>query len=688
MAEMTREERMTLVGRKLLTEFEANEVLRREKETEWLESLRQAKGVYDPEVLSKIPMHASKVYPKYTRSKEIPCVAKLNSMLFPDNDKNWEIEPTPDPEVDEMVVQQLIQAIMETSEPHPETGQQMMPTEAQIREAVMQYARAKCKNMSVVMEDQLVEMDYKEHSKDVIKSGVRYGTGVLKGPLSIKREVPVYRAGEEGKIIKEVEIEFDPFIDFVQLWYWYPDMTTTEHENVDFDYELHPMSKHDLRELADRPDFDGKKIREYIKKYKDGNYKQRYWEIQLQSLQAHTDKLRTNRYQVLERWGYIDGYFLRDAGVEVRDDQLDVEYFSNIWLLGDEIIKAVVSPLPEGAEVYHVFYFSKDETSIFGDGLPKAIRDTAIAIGAASRMMLNNAARVARPILEVNTDLMEEGQPIDDLQVIFQRTGRGAEAAYQAIRVVQFDSHIDEYATIIDLFKKFGDEESTLPSFLWGDQTALTNETARGMSVRAANTQVTLADLVKSFDRANESFLKSLYAWNRTFNPREDIKGDFVIKASGSSSLMAKELRTQALDYFTTTFTPGDEPYIKRGDFLRIRARIHDLEPKDFIRTDAEAEQWMQMQKDMEADALIKAQADAEVRYTHSKAAHMEAKARKTDAETGPDEEKREAEIDEKIALSEKHRADAGKKKIEGAAKLHEALNPKEKEESKPGTKK
>ena len=80
------------IGTKYDTEFSQNEILRRDKETEWVQDLRQSKGIYDPEVIIKIPKSASRVYPKYTRGKETTLRGKLNNFLLPDNDKNWTIE--------------------------------------------------------------------------------------------------------------------------------------------------------------------------------------------------------------------------------------------------------------------------------------------------------------------------------------------------------------------------------------------------------------------------------------------------------------------------------------------------------------------------------------------------------------------------------------------------------------------
>ena len=83
---------MTAFGFRLKNQFMANEAHRRPKELEWLESIRQYKGLYDPDV--RIEAGNSRVYPKITRSKINIVLSRLHEMLFPETDKNWEIEPT------------------------------------------------------------------------------------------------------------------------------------------------------------------------------------------------------------------------------------------------------------------------------------------------------------------------------------------------------------------------------------------------------------------------------------------------------------------------------------------------------------------------------------------------------------------------------------------------------------------
>ena len=94
-ASMRDSEAMRAFGYRLYNEFSTNKAYRRPKELQWLEDLRAYKGVYDPDV--RIDPDNSHVYPKLTRSKVNIVLSRLHEMLFPDQDRNWELAPTPEP---------------------------------------------------------------------------------------------------------------------------------------------------------------------------------------------------------------------------------------------------------------------------------------------------------------------------------------------------------------------------------------------------------------------------------------------------------------------------------------------------------------------------------------------------------------------------------------------------------------
>ena len=640
-------EGMKAFGYRLKNQFAENESYRRMKELEWLEDLRQYKGLYDPITARKLDANASKVYPKITRSKVNIVLSRLHEMLFPETDKNWEIEPTPEPKIAPEIVKQLI--IEEVQKRSMESqGQQPieMPGQKDIRLAVKRYSDECCANMSNVIDDQLTEMDYPEETKKVLRSGLTYGTGVMKGPMINKRTKRTWEPlGISGDYKESEDSEELPYFTAVRIWDWYPDMTTTEIDKIEGAFERHIMSRHDIRELLKRDDFYAEMIKEYLDDHPSGDYVPKEWELDLQTIEveasagegkfttatsssATSTQPRTSnrqigkRYQVLEYWGYVDGSDLEACGVEVADTSL--EYAANVWLLGNVPIKAV---LFDGAlKQYKVFYYEKDETSLFGEGLVRVMRHSQLAIAGAARMVLDNGAVCSGPQVEVNWNLLTPDTDLNSFypRKIWYREGRGVEAQYPAIRSLQFDSHIPELLKIIEAFKQFADEETTLPTWMIGQM--VNNETAQATSGRMATITISIKDVVKNFDTFTEKIIRDLYAWNMEFNQRTDIKGDYKVQARGVSSLVMKEIRMQALAQLTTTLTPEERVYIPTRDFLVDKMKAHDVnikllteEEADEVRKANDSSEMAQLQKESMRAEIAKDKAMAMAQLTRAK---------------------------------------------------------------------
>jgi hypothetical protein len=277
-------------------------------------------------------------------------------------------------------------------------------------------------------------------------------------------------------------------------------------------------------------------------------------------------------------------------------------------------------------------------------------------------MVLDNGACVAGPQVEANISLLTPDTDYNSFypRKIWYREGKGVDAQYPAIRSVEFHSHIKELLSIIDAFKQFGDEETTLPTWMIGQM--VNNETAQATSGRMATITVSIKDVVKNFDAFTEKIVQDLYAWNMEFNPRQDIKGDFKCKARGVSSLVMKEIRMQALAQLTTTMTPEDWIYIDRREFLKEKFKAHDLNIR--LRTEEEADKLRQEEANSIMNQLqieaIKAEiskdkAQAMVNLTKAKEKNVEATIKaQTPIELPQGEDPRVTE--EQVALAQTER--------------------------------
>lgn len=587
---------ITPLANQLRTMFGEYEVDRREQEDKWLQDIRQWRGEYDPETNKRFHPKRSKAFLSITKTKVNAVTARETDLLFPANgEKNWGIENTPVPEMNPQLIQDLVNQYAQ------QTG--TVPDEAFIKEQINIEAKKRADAMQVEMHDQLTELKYRYTIRQVIRDGNLYGTGVLKGPL-VKRQI-VKRWLPQGDKWVTVSMErYSPWCEHVSVWDFYPDMSSRTMANSRGVFQRHVMSRHKVWELAKRADFKAAAIKSYLKQVKEGDATYKTWEQDLQTLNragsagtgykettsAGTSTIggtgpaqRRQKYEVLEYWGYINSDALTELGIEIDEDKIGIEVAMNVWILGPMVIKAVLSDI-DGVEIpYHVYYYEKDDTSIFGEGIPSIMRDVQKLFNASVRAMLDNAAIAAGPIVEANTDLLDPSEDPRDIYPfrVFLRDGMGAEAQAQAVHVYNVSSYTGEYMSMINFFMNAADDITTIPRFMYGEssQAQGAGKTATGLSMLMGAANVTLKEQIKNFDDGiTKPFIKALYHWNMEFNPKEYVKGDFNIVATGSSSLVAREVRMESLMQFLNyTNNPTDLMYTNRGSVLKEMAKAMDL---------------------------------------------------------------------------------------------------------------
>jgi len=715
------ESQLTSLGQKLRAKFKENETLRGPKELEWLEDLRMINGVYDPDVLSKIGTIRSKAYPKVARSKTISVEARLHEITDPDIGKPWEIAPTPESAIPEEAMQNIVDQMVlaevtnwqqqkAQNEQAMASGQQPpfpdlppeppVPNDEEIQEAFNEYAKQACKKMEVEIEDQLIDTKYTEKKKKALRSGLHLGTGVIKGPLAIYKEVKKWRWNQdERRYVLDTKRLPRPHLEYVRVWDFYPDATVTELDQCEGFFERHCMTKHEVHKLAKRGDFNAAVINEYLIANPDGDCVFKSWEQELQNIgSSEGEQKKGRKYEVLEYWGYADGKDLTECGVTVPDDRLNDELEVNVWLLGDRPIKAVLNQTPKGEQPYHVFYFEKDETSIFGKGLPRVMRDSQINVCAGTRMMLDNAAICAGPQAEINTDLIDPNQDIENIEKfkIWLREGRNNDATAPAVRFFNPESHITEYQAIIKQFLDFADLETAFPTYMLIEPAKSGNETAQGASIRSGSTNITVKDVAKNFDDFNSGILEGMYAWNMDFNEDESIKGDYKVVAKGLSSLVAKEVRAMVLQQ-SEPLIEKYKAWIPEEEFVQELCKAMDLPIK--LRTKEQHDAWVKENSNPE---MMQKQLDmlqAQIDEMNSKALKNTAMAKKQNVDamkeanapqevpvvpSGPSPEETEAKIAEIHSKTIKNLTAAQKDE----AATEAIKNPPKAEEPKKETKK
>ena len=573
----------------------------------WLKDLRQYKGIYDPDVKLRLDPKRSKSFIRETRTKVRTIDARIIDLLFPANgEKNWSIDKTPVPSVPAPIEQVLLTNITAIIK---ESGETRAATSEELQIAVTEYCSETAKNMSSEIEDQLAEIKYRSIIRDVMHSGHLYGTGWLKGPLVDQVIEPHWemQSKEDGEgnsswewslIEKKIS---RPYAEFKPIWNIYPDLSVTNKDDCRFICERHIMPRHKLLQLATRPDFNGDKILQFIQDNPNGKAEYATYENELYQLEEIPTAPKPSikgSYELIEYWGYISSQELLDFNIEkylpLTADKFDDDYPANVWILNDEVVKIALQPISGLVLPYYVYYFDKDETSIYAEGISAIMRDPQKLVNASIRAMIDNAAHCAGPQYEVNVDLLAEGEDPTDIGAfkVWLRTGKDADiAGKEVVRVKKLVSYTPEFLNMYGLFSRLGDEVTIIPRYMQGDaRVSGAGRTASGLSMLMGQANIGLSDLVKMFDEGiTKPFITAMYNWNMQFNPKQNIKGDMKIVARGSTALITKEIRAQQTQMFLQmTNNDLDRTWIKRGNLLRTWAEATDIGGDIAVLTDDE----------------------------------------------------------------------------------------------------
>ena len=613
---------LTETGTFIRSQFDDVSKERRGLEDRFLRDLRQYKGVYDPEVSKKLSKSRSRLFTRITRTKIKAFDARIMEMLFPaNNDRNWEINPTPRPDmvmspIAAMMIQQATeQKIMSVAEQvaqeHESSvedalafvqsqGVQLDPEE--VLEVSEQAAAKTCDAMRTEIADQLAEIKYRDICANVIHSGNLYGTGIIKGPLVQKKQYQQWQANEQEQWGLGHTEKALPFLENVKVWDFYPDPEATDLKECEFMYQRHLMSRDRLVELANMPGFQDHRdtMIQYLKDFPTGDATVREWETELQETDERNDtkqRLPNKRYEVLEFWGSLNGSQMLELGFEGEDLNPDDTRWINLWVLGEFVIKATATPIEGMDHLYHIYYFDKDETSFWGEGLASLMRDDQEGVNASTRAMMDNAARTVGPMWEMNVDLLPPGERTRDVhpdRMIFRRGSPQA----PAIRAVQTESRIKEYMVLRDTFQN-NIHENTVPSYMHGENDNGVGRTVGGLSMLMGAANVNIKEQIRHFDDGiTRSVIRGFYNWNMMFNPNPMIKGDYDVVARGSTSLVAKELRAQQLDQlFPIVTAPQFMPFINNRILLGEMFKARDLDDTEILLSEEQANDRSLMQQ-------------------------------------------------------------------------------------------
>jgi hypothetical protein len=599
---------LRMLGQELNKLFSQYASDRQLTELKYLQNLRQYLGIYDPEIESQLAPQRSRAYPRLTRVKCISVLSRLMNLMFPGNERNWALGASPSPEMAPEDVQAAVQQLVQSRQ---QQGLDSAVGPEIVDMAVQQLADSRAEQLTKLIDDQLEELggdqtlDYVLLNRKVIDSGIKFGLGLLEGPfVRTEQKCGWAYQSQSGQFTPTVVTCYKPQFNFVPVWDFYPDMSARMLPGEGY-FIRKIMGRSQLRKLADRSDFFGDQIKQYLATNQGrGNYKPRAFETQLRTLGTKANVSDTpidpqGKYEVIVWKGPVSAGKLMELGVEIGDAKKADDVEAEVWLIDGTVIKADLNPWRKlGLEVQtaHCFVFDENDSSPIGDGLPNIVRDSALSVAAATRMALDNASVVCGPNLELTMSLLRQDQDLKTVEgyKIWYRNDDedAATAAYPAVREVKIDAHLPELQGLVEMFSKFADAETFVGPATGGDMQQMPSEpmrTAAGASMVRGDAALPFKDIVRNFDFFTQSVILSLVHFNKKFNPALAPEGDYNVVARGATSLIAKEVRGMQLDQLVQTLTPEEHDWIDMGKLTKARLASRDL--SSILVSDAQAQQ-------------------------------------------------------------------------------------------------
>jgi hypothetical protein len=289
----------------------------------------------------------------------------------------------------------------------------------------------------------------------------------------------------------------------------------------------------------------------------------------------------SERWEVLEFWGFVDVEHLEENGVNIPSEYKDLDELNcNIWICNGEVIRFVLNPFKPSRIPYYATPFEHNPYSFFGVGIAENMDDTQTLMNGFMRMAIDNAALSGNLIIEIDETNLVPGQ---DMSVYPGKTfRRQGGAPGQAIFGTKFPNVAQENIQLFDKARVLADESTGFPSFAHG-QTGVSGvgRTASGISMLMGAANGSIRTVVKNVDDYLVRPLgRAFFAFNMQFDFDESIRGDLEVRASGTESLMANEVRSQRLmQFLQVAQNPVLAPFAKMDFIIREIAKSMDLDP-------------------------------------------------------------------------------------------------------------
>lgn len=525
----------------------------------------------------------SRVVVNIVRPKVDQATARMCEILFPVDDRNWAIKPTPLPEMAERVGDKRATV-------DPATGQPTGLTADQEVKVILEAAQQAAEGMQRAIDDNLTECGFNGQGRKMVEDGVRLGTGILFGPFPSRTSSKVWLPQPDGTQVMEINEGIAPASERVDPWDVFFDPSCgNDHQAGRGVFRRRMVNRKALRKLVGLPGYDSDAIREVLRSESRC--------IRVAEGRVTRQPLYDDSYELWEYHGEVEPDEMEALSERTGDPLTDVD-FGVLVMVNDKVIGALPSWVADKTLPCDVWCWRKADDSPYGYGLPDELEHQQRVVNAAWRQVMDNGRNTMGGQIVVKKGMVI---PINNSYEITPNKVWLAKDELDDVRsafsVFEFNSHLEELLGVANAAMTFADQESSMPQILGGQQGSAP-ETVGGMVMLYNNASGVLRQRVKLYDDSvTRPHISRYYDWHMANNEDPSIKGDYEVDARGSTALVERDIQNQALlNLANITNNPRYIPHLKEREELKAILKAFKVNPEELMKDEETVQQEMEAQ--------------------------------------------------------------------------------------------
>ena len=532
----------------------------------------------------------SRVVINIVRPKVDQAVARMCEILFPVDDRNWGLKPTPLPELATMVGSNAPTV-------DPATGQPTGFTANDEAKAIMEAAKQAAEAMERSIDDSLTECKYNGESRKGIEDAVRLGTMVMYGPFPARQTSKVWIPRPDGTQELQINESIVPASMRLDPWDCFFDPSCGNDHQAGRGFFMRRMvTRKQLRQLVGLPGYDEDAIREVLRMPPQ--------KLRVAEGRVIKDMINEDAYEMWTYHGEIEPDEMEMLSSRTGDPLTDVD-FGVLVIVNDKVVGAMDSWVPDRTLPVDVYCWRKADDSPFGYGLPDELEHQQRVVNSAWRQVMDNGRTSlgGQIVIKKGMIIPQNGSyEITPNKVWLAKDELDDVRA--AMTTFEFNSHLEELLAIAQAAMQFSDMESGMPQIMGGERGSAP-ETVGGMVMLYNNANGVLRQRVKLYDDSiTKPHLSRYYDWKMANDPDVNIKGDFEIDARGSTALVERDIQNQALlNLANITNNPRYIPHLREREELKAILKAFKVDPESMMKPEDQVMQEMQQQAQQGAPA-------------------------------------------------------------------------------------